>query len=236
MSPIPNNKVFLAYASEYDQMDPATSFLKPQLLGGSVEYDIDMTKANCGCDADIYLVALPAISADGQYDNTDGYWYCGANYGKAKCPEFDIMEGNKYGFHTAAHPCDAPTVDGHYETCSGHSECFLDQNDYGGYGPGADVIDSDSTFHVKVNFNSTDDMSSLASFVVTLSQDGRSIVMDSAQKCTDPSYIASFGETLKNGMAIVMSIWSVSGSRTWLEHNACSGTCTDDSINNISNI
>ena len=65
MSPQSNNKVFLAYASDYDQMDPETSFLKPQLLGGSVEYDIDMTKANCGCDADIYLVALPAISGDG---------------------------------------------------------------------------------------------------------------------------------------------------------------------------
>ena len=53
--------------------------LRVKLLGGSIEYDMDLSKTECGCDAAIYLVGLPAVNKDGSLNNTDGFWYCDAN-------------------------------------------------------------------------------------------------------------------------------------------------------------
>lgn len=59
-------------------MDP-TQFYKPNLLGGSVEYDVDLSASNCGCVAAFYLVGAPGNDQSGNYWNTDGYYYCDAN-------------------------------------------------------------------------------------------------------------------------------------------------------------
>jgi hypothetical protein len=39
---------------------------RPNLLGGSVEFDIDMSGVSCGCIAAFYLVKLPAKDSNGQ--------------------------------------------------------------------------------------------------------------------------------------------------------------------------
>ena len=84
------------YLSESASLDP-TKFFKPNLLGGSVEYDVDLSTRNCGCIAAFYLVSMPGKKQDGTYWNTDGYYYCDANQvGGNYCPEFDIMEANQW--------------------------------------------------------------------------------------------------------------------------------------------
>ena len=74
----------------------AEGFWKENLLGGSVEYDVDLSQIECGCIASLYMVLLPAKSKDGWYvKGGDGYYYCDSNgNGGSFCPEFDIMEAN----------------------------------------------------------------------------------------------------------------------------------------------
>ena len=82
------------YLSETPWLDP-NKYFKPNLLGGSVEYDVDLSRRNCGCVAAFYLIKMPGVNENGDYWETDGYYYCDANkvFGNY-CPEFDIMEAN----------------------------------------------------------------------------------------------------------------------------------------------
>ena len=59
-------------------MDPGKYF-KPNLLGGSIDYDVDLSTRNCGCIGTIYLVRAPGKDSSGNLWNTDGYYYCDAN-------------------------------------------------------------------------------------------------------------------------------------------------------------
>jgi hypothetical protein len=75
-------------------LDP-TTFFKPNLLGGAVEYDVDLSQRQCGCISAFYLVRSPAKDWNGNYANAEGGYYCDANkVGGYYCPEFDIMEAN----------------------------------------------------------------------------------------------------------------------------------------------
>jgi hypothetical protein len=83
---------------ESPTVDP-NHFYKPNLLGGSVDYDVDLSLSNCGCIAAFYLFKAPGKDVNGNPWNTDGYYYCDANQvGGNFCPEFDIMEANQWAF------------------------------------------------------------------------------------------------------------------------------------------
>ena len=64
--------------SNTPSLDP-NNYFKPNLLGGSISYDVDLSTRNCGCIAAFYLVGAPGKNSSGQLWNTDGYWYCDAN-------------------------------------------------------------------------------------------------------------------------------------------------------------
>jgi len=82
------------YFSLTPTLDP-TQFYKPNLLGGSFEFDVDMSQSNCGCISTIYMVSMPGKDQSGNYWHTDGYYYCDANQvGGNYCPEFDLIEAN----------------------------------------------------------------------------------------------------------------------------------------------
>lgn len=86
------------YLSKTASIDP-TGFYRPNLLGGSVEYDVDLSQSNCGCIAAFYLVSMPGKDSNGNYWNTDGYYYSDANQVDGNyCPEFDIMEANTWSW------------------------------------------------------------------------------------------------------------------------------------------
>jgi len=79
---------------ETPTVDP-NHYYRPNLLGGSLDYDVDLSLSNCGCIAAFYLVKTPGKASNGNYWNTDGYYYCDGNQvGGNYCPEFDIMEAN----------------------------------------------------------------------------------------------------------------------------------------------
>ena len=83
------------------------------MLGGYVEYDVDLSGVGCGCLTAFYGVLMPALD-----NETDPFQYCGAGKSaKAACPEFDIMEANKYGFRATSHRCDPPDENGIFDQC-----------------------------------------------------------------------------------------------------------------------
>merc|ERR1719313_1072449 len=75
------------YFSKSKTLDP-NEFYKPNMLGGSFEYDVDLSQANCGCISTIYLVSMPGKKEDGSMQpSEDGMYYCDANQvGGNYCP------------------------------------------------------------------------------------------------------------------------------------------------------
>jgi len=72
------------------------------------------------------------------------------------CTEMDVLEGNRYAARVTAHKCDDDTTNGSggdggtAATCDG-SGCGLQAS---GFGPGADVIDTDRSFTVTLSVGS----------------------------------------------------------------------------------
>ena len=80
------------------------AYYKPNLLGGSMEYDVDVSKAVCGCNAAVYMVSMPETPASATIDSM-GYCDAAGPWGKY-CTEFDIMEANYKAFRAVNHTCD----------------------------------------------------------------------------------------------------------------------------------
>ena len=94
---------------EHQHLDPHGWYI-PNLVGGAIEYDVDLSASGCGCNAAFYLVSMPGYDAQ-QHEAPSGAgdFYCDANkVGGVWCPEMDIMEANTYAWHTTPHHCDAP--------------------------------------------------------------------------------------------------------------------------------
>jgi len=99
-------------------MDP-NHFYQPDLLGGSIEYDIGLNDVDCACNAAFYMVSSPGKDTNGNFNaGPAGDYYCDANnVGGQWCPEMDIMEANKYAMRMTPHKCDSPNSKGHYYNC-----------------------------------------------------------------------------------------------------------------------
>ena len=150
------------------------------------------------------------------------------------------MEANRYSWRTNGHACDAPTELGYYEHCDSSAKCGVDQVHYEGFGPGATMIDTNSPFHTKIDFKaeeSTNGQTLFAGYVVTLTQDDRTFKMDSATSsiCKDESYLNAMTDDIDGNMVITMSIWGADPI-DWLQHGACTGECTADSVHRVTNI
>ena len=150
-----NGRTYLSNTEMFDK----DQLFTPPLLGGSMEYDVDLSQAGCNCDASVYMIAMPAKNADGSYRaaSDGGMGYCDANkVGGAFCPEFDIMEANKHAFRTTNHHCSEPS-NGHYDWCDRAGTCTVDVitdfPDSDPYGPGPlYTINTHREFHVKIDF------------------------------------------------------------------------------------
>lgn len=213
---------YISTTASLDKTDP--SYFKPNLLGGSIEWDVDLSQHECGCIAAFYLVSMPGKDEAGDlWMDTDGWGYCDANHVAGNfCPEFDLMEANKYSLATTPHSCNAPDSKGFYHACDGDGHCNMniyDMLNWDGYGPGDSyTINTDLPFHMKVTFDK-DDEGYLSSFSTILSQNGREQTM-TPHNC---DYLAGMTDDLKNGMGLVVSNWG--GNAEWLWHDRCSGDC-----------
>ena len=125
-----NNRMYLSTADA----SGSSTLLMVNLVGAVLEYDMDMSQVGCGCLTALYTVSMPGLD-----NNSDPFQYCDANQvGGYWCPEFDIMEANKYAFHVTGHTCDTPQC-GVFYNCDRGGSCTLDiltnSDDYD-YGPG----------------------------------------------------------------------------------------------------
>ena len=83
-----------AYIANHDASSiQYNMFYRPNLLGGNIIYDVDLTKSKCSCNAALYLVAMPGYNSKGQPDPGKSLeYYCDASgLSGNKCPEIDIM-------------------------------------------------------------------------------------------------------------------------------------------------
>lgn len=164
--------------------------------------------------------------------DTDGWGYCDANQvGGNYCPEFDLMEANKWSWATTPHKCDAPTSTGFFQNCDRGGTCqqnITDKLARNGYGPGASyTIDTTKPFHTKIAFNA-DASGRFSSYTTTMTQNGKTQTMTG-----DCSYLNYMSNDIGHGMAFVISNWG--GDASWLWHDRCSGSCNwpELNINNI---
>jgi hypothetical protein len=183
-----NNSLFLRKTASLDE----SSVFKPRIRGGSIEYDVQVAGLDCGCVAGAYLV-----------DTDNGS--CGevSQDGTPMCKSIDMMQANKYGFETKAHPCENGT-------CDAISQCIVGMQKQGAakygveaYGPNGTRIDTNSDFHVKHEFVSTKDYKTLWKLRTTLSQGGEEI--DFEADCRD--YLGALNRPIEGGMGIVLSSW-----------------------------
>jgi len=90
-----NTKAYLAKSNGNGDFTPSM-YYAPNLLGGSIAYDVDLSQSTCSCNAALYLINMPAKNAQG--GDVAGKaldYYCDANdVGGTWCGELDIMEAN----------------------------------------------------------------------------------------------------------------------------------------------
>lgn len=90
-----------------------TQIFAPNLLGGSVEFDADISNTDCGCASALTVFKAPALSA-----GTYGDYYCDGNgVGGNYCPSIDILTANVFGAQTAPKYCSPPSPEGWYGWC-----------------------------------------------------------------------------------------------------------------------
>ena len=144
---------YLSETAVLDKENPA--YFRPHLLGGSVTFDIDLSKHDGDCLAAVSLVALPA-KGNPQHADIDGYSFCDADrVGESLCPEFDLMEANKESWSTTPHMCHAPDPDGVYSWCDSHGHCDISMTgmiNIGDYGPDFPMIDTNKPFNFQIQF------------------------------------------------------------------------------------
>lgn len=140
-----NNRMYL---STVDVVDP-TKYFKANLLGGGIEFDVDLSRVGCGCLTALYTVLMPAVQ-----NTNDPLQYCdGAQVGGHYCPEFDVMEANKWAYKSTGHRCDAPNSNGVYNRCDHNGSCHVDvllDKPSNAFGPGASyTVNTELPFTVK---------------------------------------------------------------------------------------
>jgi len=143
--------------SIYEHEEALDSYAyKPNLMGGSIEYDVNLVGLNSGCVFGVYLV---------ESDNSR----CSPNESqdeKPQCRSIDAMQANKYGFESKAHPCSNGT-------CDAISQCILSMQhesiQSSWYGPYGSKIDTNLGFHVKNEYVSTTDYANFWKLRTTLS-------------------------------------------------------------------
>lgn len=200
------------YLSETPYLDP-NSFFTPNLLGATLEFDVNLSARNCGCVAAFYLVKMPGKHEDGSlWQDTDGYYYCDANKVDGNfCPEFDVMEANQWAFQTTPHKCDAPNSNGFYSWCDKVGDCGRNFRnlDYNTYGPGTQFkINSLEWFHVVLEFGNDD--SEFQWFTTTLEQGSNWARIEG--NCDSNKYLSN---DLRNGMTFAITNWSTYDNWLW---------------------
>jgi len=201
------------------------------LLDKTVTVTIDMSKVSCGCDADLYLVSMPAYDQNSQPDKTTcGDYYCDANnVCGSYCPEMDIFEANKKAIAITPHKCDPPRGK-YFPSCDrggcGQNVAKMNPKSYGS-GAGF-TIDTTKLFDLKISFKSMNGQ--LNTIETTLSQEGRNVnIVHDSGKCGN-GYLSSMTQAFKDGMVFAVSVWGDTSNGSgmgWLDIPPCDNSGCD---------
>jgi hypothetical protein len=186
-------------------------YYSPNLLGSTVQYDIDLGGFECSCVAAFYLISMPAYDSNqNPTPSSSGDYYCDANCITGTwCPEYDIMEANKHAWANTPHKCDPPNGK-HYNNCDkGGNGWHFHSNCNGQYGPGK-TIDTSKKFTVKHEFIASGGQLSQIKISAIQGSNVVSVVRP-------PGSYNEFTNYLKEGMVFSISSWSASHSNLdWL--------------------
>ena len=232
-----NSQTYLANnegkgTNHWDTVLTGDMFYKPNLLGGSFEYDIDLSQSTCGCLATVYFTGMPGIDTSGKPDpRSNVSYYCAGQDTTQPCPEIDVMEANQHAWQTTLHQCDEnATVKGHYDGCDSWGfDKKIWEMDKNAYGPGEQfTINTQNDFHTKFEYKA--DNGKLVQVVTTLSQGDKSFVI--TQDDTDPNhagytdYLERMQSHIESGMTLVFSNWGTNVH--WLDkETGCTEACND---------
>jgi hypothetical protein len=82
-----DNRAFVL--TEIDAKYSASKAFKPNYLGGTLKFDVDVSDLGCNCATGVFLVALDEEKCNwGKYDANN----------KPQCPTVDVMVANTKGF------------------------------------------------------------------------------------------------------------------------------------------
>jgi len=208
------------------------------LLDRTLSYTVDLSQANCGCNAALYLIRMPAYNSGGNPDPTKcGDYYCDANnVCGLLCPEIDIMEANTKAWQSTPHKCGDPN-NHYYSQCDGGG---CGKNTYrlnpNAYGSGGNFqINTQSPFQVNVTFSTSGGQ--FNKMTTVLGQNSKSFTLTHDDSCGG-GYLESLTDSLASGMVLAISYWGDTASTmSWLDIPPCSNTenCNTGTSFTISN-
>jgi len=186
-----------------------TDYLALKLLNKKITYTVDVSKADCGCNAAFYMTSMHQNKRKSECFD----YYCDANNvcGES-CAEVDIMEANKYAFHSTLHT----TYDhGGQGVGYGGGVGWNGPRDFTGdqYGPGASCIDTDLPFDVSSAFP-VNDQGYIDGMFMQLSQAGKDCELKFA--VTNYKGNQELSQALANGMTPILSYWE-STDMLWMD-------------------
>jgi len=201
-------RVYLS--SRCDKTISPDMFLKLNLMGKTMEYDLDLSKVGCGCNAAFYFVSMPAgVRTECSDYYCDANAVCGSN-----CAELDIQEGNTHAWATTPHNA----YDG--KGCEKRAD---------NYGPGKTIDPARGPIEVKTVFHA-DRMETV------LTQNGHGISIHHDSSCGDnlQNIWKDMGAT---GMVPTFSNWG-SGHKNmdWLDDDVCGNQACNYGAFTVSNI
>lgn len=239
----------------HDKTDPfCQSFTRGAyfLSGRILEFDVDLSATNCGCNAAMYLVSMPQNSVR----NDCGDYYCDANgvCGSELCTEIDIMEANKVAWKSVTHhKYDRGGISGgwgRWISPEAGDAFYLVENlgkrDFECmYGPSVDcAINTNFVFHAAFVF---DDVTAGAqySYDTILSQDGRKVRAGPIRYTQPSPYIEGrqlspeaanqrIADSVEAGLQLVASYWGGPNmnSMAWMDSPCEEWWCEQDVFTN----
>lgn len=184
-----------------------TRYAAWRLLGATLSVKVDLTGADCGCNAAMYLVSMAQNTEPGNCGND---YYCDANsVCGVRCDEIDLVEANRYAFRSTLHTAD----DRNGQTSGlggGHTEIRQSE-----YGPSGSQIKTSRPFTAEFRFD-VDDGGAFVGLHVSLRQEGRSLSWFNGPDW----YAKGLTNALRRGMTPTMSYWSWA-DMSWLDGGTC---------------
>nr|BAB64553.1 endoglucanase 1 [Pseudotrichonympha grassii] len=209
-----------------------TKYEEFQFVGKELSYTVDMSEIECGVNAALYTVEMPATGKTPggvKY----GYGYCDANCVDGDCcPEFDIQEASKHAMVFTTHSCQQATSGCDSSGC-GYNP-YRDDNNHAFWGTTVNV-NQPVTVVTQFRADASGNLNEVRRLYV---QGGKTI--ESPKSLTDSfchynagdwHSLSNMGASFKKGHVLVFSLWDSDGMN-WMD-GGNNGGCTSYNINQL---